>query len=236
MQRFTINGNGGGAANLTASSSNHSLSKKRYDWVDALKALGIFAIYLGHFGKAGGKFYLFVFEYHVPLFFFASGLFAASSKAKSIWEYTRDKFVRIMLPYFAFSMIHLVFTAVQYDYNAHQTTDALWKILWGIRNKTPAAPLWFLPCMFVLSVLFFVLKKLLRYDVLLSLIHISMVPITVCHLSSKLRRSKSKGRPRSLRSRQRVFPFFDPLLSLSKFSAESLKRVLGAPRGKLRKD
>lgn len=144
--------------------------------MDALKALGIFAIYLGHFGKAGGKFYLFVFEYHVPLFFFASGLFAASSKAKSIWEYTRDKFVRIMLPYFAFSMIHLVFTAVQYDYNAHQTTDALWKILWGIRNKTPAAPLWFLPCMFVLSVLFFVLKKLLRYDVLIVVVAFAIKP------------------------------------------------------------
>ena len=30
----------------------------RVAWVDALKFLGIFAIYLGHFGDMGGQFYL----------------------------------------------------------------------------------------------------------------------------------------------------------------------------------
>lgn len=28
--------------------------KKRIQWVDVAKFLGIFAIYLGHFGKSGG--------------------------------------------------------------------------------------------------------------------------------------------------------------------------------------
>ncbi|EII8191729.1 acyltransferase, partial [Shigella flexneri] len=45
--------------------------KTRHDWVDALKFLGIFAIYLGHLGLGAGKLYPFVFSYHVPLFFFA---------------------------------------------------------------------------------------------------------------------------------------------------------------------
>ena len=41
----------------------------RYNWIDTLRFLGIFAIYLGHFGNRAGKLYLFVFSYHVPLFF-----------------------------------------------------------------------------------------------------------------------------------------------------------------------
>ena len=49
--------------------------KTRHDWVDALKFLGIFAIYLGHLGLGAGKLYPFVFSYHVPLFFFAAGFF-----------------------------------------------------------------------------------------------------------------------------------------------------------------
>jgi len=48
--------------------SNKKDATYRYEWVDVLKALGIFSIYLGHFGKATGKLYPFVFEYHVPLF------------------------------------------------------------------------------------------------------------------------------------------------------------------------
>ncbi|EEY5887906.1 acyltransferase, partial [Shigella sonnei] len=31
--------------------------KTRHDWVDALKFLGIFAIYLGHLGLGAGKLY-----------------------------------------------------------------------------------------------------------------------------------------------------------------------------------
>lgn len=34
--------------------------KIRHDWVDALKFLGIFAIYLGHLGLGAGKLYPFV--------------------------------------------------------------------------------------------------------------------------------------------------------------------------------
>ena len=48
----------------------------RIAWVDVFKFLGIWAIYIGHFGEAAGKVYPFVFTYHVPMFFFAAGFFA----------------------------------------------------------------------------------------------------------------------------------------------------------------
>ena len=55
----------------------------RLEWADVLKALGIIAIYVGHFGKDAGGLYLFVFSYHVPLFFFAAGLFAKVKETKA---------------------------------------------------------------------------------------------------------------------------------------------------------
>lgn len=48
-------------------------NNNRIAWVDALKFLGIFAIYVGHFGDSAGKLYLYVFTFHVQLFFFVSG-------------------------------------------------------------------------------------------------------------------------------------------------------------------
>ena len=44
------------------------MKQSRINWVDTLKFLGIFAIYLGHYGEVAKKAYPFVFEYHVPLF------------------------------------------------------------------------------------------------------------------------------------------------------------------------
>ena len=48
----------------------------RYAWVDTLKILGMFAIYIGHFADLAGFSYSYVFTYHVPLFFFMAGFFA----------------------------------------------------------------------------------------------------------------------------------------------------------------
>ena len=44
--------------------------RNRIEWVDICKFLGILAIYIGHFGTDAGDAYVFVFKYHVPLFFF----------------------------------------------------------------------------------------------------------------------------------------------------------------------
>ena len=45
----------------------------RVVWLDVARAIGIYAIYLGHFGEAAGPAYRFVFQFHVPLFFFLGG-------------------------------------------------------------------------------------------------------------------------------------------------------------------
>ncbi|EHD6281987.1 acyltransferase, partial [Shigella flexneri] len=64
--------------------------KIRHDWVDSLKFLGIFAIYLGHLGLGAGKLYPFVFSYHVPLFFFAAGFFTIKKNDLSVFDYIKS--------------------------------------------------------------------------------------------------------------------------------------------------
>ena len=38
--------------------------RERVDWIDIAKCIGIFAIFLGHFGPATGRLYIFVFQFH----------------------------------------------------------------------------------------------------------------------------------------------------------------------------
>ena len=45
----------------------------RIKYLDVAKFVGIFCIYLGHFGHQAGNAYGFVFTFHVPLFFFLAG-------------------------------------------------------------------------------------------------------------------------------------------------------------------
>ena len=49
------------------------VTKRRIEWIDIAKALGIFLIVLGHTLRAG-KVHLIVYTFSVPLFFIISGL------------------------------------------------------------------------------------------------------------------------------------------------------------------
>lgn len=144
----------------------------RIDWVDSLKFLGIWAIYIGHFGEAGGKLYPFVFHYHVPLFFFMSGFFVRQYDIH-IQSFIKKKAIQLMLPYFVFSLLALGYFTLVHNWDSSQMLAAAKTFVFGIRNKVFAGSLWFIPCLFIVSVLhYFVLavSKRLWVPVLISFI------------------------------------------------------------------
>ena len=57
----------------------------RVAWLDVARAIGIYAIYLGHFGETAGPAYRFVFQFHVPLFFFLSGCAETYNKEETVF-------------------------------------------------------------------------------------------------------------------------------------------------------
>ena len=54
--------------------------KKRLDYVDWLKAIGIFLVVLGHCLPAYTLLRTVIYSFHVPLFAFAGGLLAKAPK------------------------------------------------------------------------------------------------------------------------------------------------------------
>lgn len=157
--------------------------KIRYEWVDALKFLGICAIYLGHFGPNAGKLYPFVFSYHVPLFFFASGFFSSRKKSESIFKFTISKARRLLLPYFSFAILILIMTSVSSGENVSQLFSHLVDIFYGVRNNPYVGPIWFINCLFVASVLDEILRRLLRNDMLTLIFSVASLMYTQTFLS-----------------------------------------------------
>lgn len=143
--------------------NSSKIVKIRYEWVDVLKALGIIAIYLGHCVDHTGNLHLFLYTYHVPLFFFVAGFFCISKRTVSFKEYIKSKVCGILVPYLYFSMAYILLVGVAKSKGDIGSFFLMIKqTVFGIRNQLPADSLWFLPCLFVMSIIYEALYRVFK--------------------------------------------------------------------------
>ena len=142
----------------------------RIKYLDVAKFIGIFCIFLGHFGTSAGNAYWFVFTFHVPLFFFLSGCAENLSADIPLYKYVLKNIKTILIPCYLFAIISVVLQCV--FTNTHvEVLPSLIQILKGcIRNHFFASGLWFLTCLFVIKIVFYILRKLLKFKVLVLLV------------------------------------------------------------------
>lgn len=135
---------------------------ERIAWVDILKFLGIWAIYIGHFGNNAGRAYHFVFTYDVPLFFFAAGFFSVRYLKDSLSVFIKKKTMQLMVPYVFFSLLALTVFTIQNDWNILQVKSASMGFILGVRDHILAGSLWFLPCLYIIIVGDYFVRKLFK--------------------------------------------------------------------------
>lgn len=153
--------------------------RERIKWIDIAKFFGIFAIYIGHFGAQVGRSYYFVFSHHVALFFFISGCMEIFNNEKNFVKYFSKKIRTIMIPFWIFAVLSGVVAVIHGEYHWGQAKGLIVEVLRGVvRNTYVAGSLWFLTCLFVMQLLFFVIKKV-RYKSVILLIS------ALCYLAAK---------------------------------------------------
>jgi len=126
----------------------------RIDWIDALKFIGIFFIYIAHFVESSGKICLYAYAFHVPLFFFVAGFFAWKDRGESFGRYILNKVKTLLLPYFVFGLLTIMVRTLLANYVPIPFKEIFSDLFMGMRNQMFASPLWFFPCLFVTEVLF----------------------------------------------------------------------------------
>lgn len=151
-------------------------NNKRIIWIDYIKALAIFFVVFGHMIDELAFnlpfLYVFIYSFHVPLFFLISGfLFGIKQdiKQSSFKSYFMKKFKNIILPYFFFSLLislmHLAKAVIiTHDFSFFtqlSNVDILLKTLL-LTNESVFSNLWFFPCMFITEIIFFLLNKYLN--------------------------------------------------------------------------
>ena len=142
------------------------MSDNRYQWVDYAKGIGIILVVYGHcirgIVKAGlveddSVFTLLdsmIYSFHMPLFFFLSGLFFEGSLQRNGSErFVFSKLDTLIYPYVLWSFLQGgIEVALSSLTNGNKTIDTLLNIWFA-----PIAQFWFLYCLFFafLMVLFF---------------------------------------------------------------------------------
>ncbi|MEG0803895.1 MAG: acyltransferase family protein, partial [Pygmaiobacter sp.] len=144
------------------------LPTERIAWIDVLKGLGIYLIYVVHLPGNTGNFNLFFMIFAVPLFFFAGGLTAQRSKERPFRVFLRDKTQKILIPYFAFGLLTMaVRMIVLPESKLGELIGWTKQLALGRRNNLFAASLWFLPCYFCVTLLYHGLQRVLKNQWLL---------------------------------------------------------------------
>ena len=117
--------------------------------VDVAKGIGILLVVLGHnaeFREGMHPAYEAIYLFHMPLFFFLSGV---TFKAAEPLVALRKRFRSLLVPYLAMGALVVAFDLlVAGPANA---VDELRGILYGTGNALRFVPLWFLPCLLVVS-------------------------------------------------------------------------------------
>ncbi len=143
-----------------------SLIKKRIDWIDNAKLIGIFFVLIAHTGKMSGNCLTFLNSFTMPFFFFLSGMMQKETPLKKTIQ---TGFKTLMIPYFAFYLItlplNLSFMAIEHPslVFSKQFLPLLGKLIvgmfYGIGHDTKISymhnvPLWYLPSLFSARVIF----------------------------------------------------------------------------------
>lgn len=136
--------------------------KKRISYVDIAKVLGMFFIVYGHTLR-GGEITTWIYTFHVPLFFFLSGVIF-HEETLSIKTFLKKKGMALLVPFFVWALISTgtfagmsSFISMQPTLQSSQTNPLI-SILMGYCDAN--SPLWFLPCLFIVEILMLIIIKL----------------------------------------------------------------------------
>lgn len=123
----------------------------RFEWIDWMKALGIYLVVLGHFYSFGEKF---IYVFHIPLFFLISGFLSRKEDDKR--QFWRKLWYNLAIPMLIMAVVNFVYACIVQLWNG--TFDWL-TFYWFVRNIAFGMvagfdSLWFVYSLLLLKIIF----------------------------------------------------------------------------------
>ena len=124
--------------------------KQRYEFIDYARGIAILLVVLGHCcSTVDGCVNRTILSFHMPLFFFLSGIFAKEYTCQTAWGGIINKILRILIPQILLVFTIMILRVVPLLFRGSSLADFDW--LYGLRY-------WFLPTLFFCSLLYILLS------------------------------------------------------------------------------
>jgi len=143
--------------------------KKRIEWIDTLRGIAMFFTIWGHaYPDATGLIRKYIYSFHMPLFFFISGLTYNSNKL-SFKDFIKKRMKTLLIPYLIINLIS-IFIYFLFSKFAIVSELSIIQMLMGIFYSNteyvsaPAGPTWFMLTLLLVEILFYGLKKISKDD------------------------------------------------------------------------
>ena len=139
--------------------NEHSVESKRLDNIDVSKGIGILLVILGHLITYGSPVSSIIYSFHMPFFFFVSGIFANAHK-KPFVRYILDHSKRLLIPYIIVFLLGVIISLSLNGLNIKALKSILSQFLYAAPESMYVGQIWFLVCLFNVIVLFYPFYKL----------------------------------------------------------------------------
>jgi len=146
-------------------------TKKRLDYLDMTKGLGMILVLIGHlqgdsiftFSPYIQPLCVFIFSFHMPMFFIVSGILLAikNDEVKPLKEVAKSRFRGIIIPYLWFSLFYLI-VVVAALIKGEIAVQTLYLNIWYVISGYGMNVLWFLPALYLGELLFIFLRRRIR--------------------------------------------------------------------------
>ena len=142
------------------------MGRNRVDYIDIAKGLGMLAIVWGHILLFKYSCRV-VYGFHIPIFFILSGMCFNHKKYSTVGEFISRRVKTLLVPYVVFSLVTWFIYILGVLFTHNDTMKNCWYYLLqtvlaqgsdGYLGHNVA--LWFVPCLFVVEVLYFLIAKL----------------------------------------------------------------------------
>ncbi len=134
--------------------------KKRIEFIDVAKGFGILLVVFGHLYPTGGRVSSVIFSFHMPLFFFLSGIFAHNSESEKLIPYFIKKNKRNIVWYLAVLAIGTLVTQfTSFFPEKLDKASFLFDLYLFQPESFHVGQIWFLAALSVVSIYFFFASK-----------------------------------------------------------------------------
>ncbi len=136
------------------------MHNSRIEWIDISRGMGIYLVILGHLVVSGTGLSIWIFSFHMPLFFFLSGYLSKLGKDSFITS-LKKIINRLIVPYFVFVGIGFLISLIIPIWRPNNYRIVLYDIFYNVQPESlHVGQLWFLFCLAIVQFLFLFFLKM----------------------------------------------------------------------------